>query len=67
MDELATQLHSFEDSPKENEILLELYENLQFLKHELNHKFVSEMKQCETVCKKITKTIEDISAFKNTK
>ena len=70
MDELVTQLHSLEESPKsENDLLAELYKNLQFLKYEFDIKVVSEMRQCSNVCKEITKTIEEFrgSASKNTK
>jgi len=65
MDELVTQLYILETPSKtEDELLFELYENLQYLKYEFN-KFVPEIKQCSSVCKEIAKTIEELSGSVN--
>lgn len=48
--------------------LLELYQNLEFLKRELNSKIVSEIKQCSAACLEMKNTIGELNdSFKKSK
>lgn len=45
----------------EEQKLLELYQNLEFLKRELNTKIVSQIKQCNVTCREIKSTLGELN------
>lgn len=61
IDDLPELLEVTYLSEIEEQKLLELYQNLEFLKRELNSRVVSEIKQCNVACREIKNTIGELN------